>query len=216
MPGMSIQAKICGLSTPEAVETAVSGGAAFIGFVFFDPSPRNLILAQGAALAADVPCAKVGLFVDPSDAHLDVVLAEVPLDILQLHGTESPDRVAAIKARTGLPAMKTIAVEAAADLDRMHDYADIADMFLFDAKPPAGSPVPGGNALAFDWTVLAGARIPRPWMLAGGLTPENVAQAIDRTGAKIVDVSSGMERERGIKDPALINAFLKAIHTAAT
>lgn len=213
----SLKVKICGITSREGLDAAATGGAAFAGFVFFPPSPRNVTVAQAAALAVEAPpgLAKVGLFVDPDDAALDAVLDVVPLDIIQLHGDESPERVKAVKARYGLPVMKAIPLAVAADLDTVRPYGGIADMFLFDAKPPKDSVLPGGNALAFDWTILAGATFRTPWMLAGGLTPDNVALAIDRTGARMVDVSSGVERAKGVKDEGLIHAFLDAVRGAS-
>ena len=211
-----IKVKICGIRTPGALAAAAEGGAAFVGFVFHAASPRHLAVEEARALAGDAPAglAKVGLFVDPDDAALDAVLSRVPLDILQLHGAESPARVAEIRARTGLPAIKALGVATADDLVRARDFAGVADMFLFDAKPAPGAAVPGGTGLAFDWELIAGFRTRTPWFLAGGLTPQNVAEAIDRTGARMVDVSSGVERSRGVKDPALIHAFLKAARGA--
>lgn len=163
-------------------------------------------------LAADVPpgVARVGLFVNPDDALLDAVLARVPLDILQLHGSESPERVARIKARTGLPVMKAVGVADAADLEALWDYGLVADMLLVDAKPPKDAALPGGNGLSFDWRLLVGRKWLKPWMLAGGLTPENVAEAVRLTGARIVDVSSGVESAPGQKDAGLIRAFVAA------
>ena len=206
------QVKICGLTRPEHVAAAVEAGAAFVGFVFFPKSPRNLTPEAAAALAQDVPpgVARVGLFVNPDDALLDAVLAVVPLDILQLHGSESPDRVAEIKARTGLPVMKAVGVAGPADLEALWDYGLVADMLLVDAKAPKDAALPGGNGLAFDWRLLVGRKFLTPWMLAGGLTPDNVAEALRLTGARIVDVSSGVETAPGEKDADLIRAFVTA------
>jgi phosphoribosylanthranilate isomerase len=163
-------------------------------------------------LAADVPpgVAKVALVVDADDATLDEIVAKVPLDMLQLHGSESPARVAEIRARYGLPVMKAVGIAEEADLPRLADYGRVADQLLVDAKPPKGAELPGGNAIAFDWRLIANRRWPVPWMLAGGLTPENVALAIRMTGAKQVDVSSGVERAPGVKDADLIRAFIEA------
>lgn len=206
------QVKICGLTRPEHVAAAVDAGAGFVGFVFFPKSPRNIDADSAAMLAADVPpgVARVGLFVNPDDALLDAVLARVPLDILQLHGSESPERVARIKARTGLPVMKAVGVADAADLEALWDYGLVADMLLVDAKPPKDAALPGGNGLSFDWRLLVGRKWLKPWMLAGGLTPENVAEAVRLTGARIVDVSSGVESAPGQKDAGLIRAFVAA------
>jgi phosphoribosylanthranilate isomerase len=210
---MAVRAKICGLSTAEAVAAAVEGGAAYVGFVFFPKSPRNVSIGTARALARDVPpgIAKVALTVDADDALLDTITDEVAIDMLQLHGDESPARVAAIRARYGLPVMKAIGVAEEADLAAVGDYAPVADQLLIDAKPPKGAEVPGGNGLAFEWRLIAGRRWPVPWMLAGGLTPENVARAVELTGARQVDVSSGVESAPGVKDLARIAAFLKAV-----
>ncbi|MDO5658015.1 MAG: phosphoribosylanthranilate isomerase [Paracoccus sp. (in: a-proteobacteria)] len=204
------QVKICGLRTPEDITAAVEAGARFLGFVFFPPSPRHVTAEQAAALALDVPpgVMRVGLFVNPDDALLDSVLAKVPLDLLQLHGKESPERVAEVKARYGLPVMKAVGIASGADLDALFDYGLVADMLLVDAKPPKDASLPGGNGLAFDWRLLVGRKWLKPWMLAGGLTPDNVAEAIRLTGAQAVDVSSGVEVAPGVKSPDLIRDFI--------
>ncbi|WP_313135220.1 phosphoribosylanthranilate isomerase [Paracoccus jeotgali] len=206
------QVKICGLSQPEHVDAAIQAGAGFLGFVFFPKSPRNVSAETAAALAADVPpgIARVGLFVNPDDALLDRVLGLVPLDILQLHGAEMPERVSQIRARTGLPVMKAVGVSTPADLDALWDYGLVADMLLVDAKPPPDAVLPGGNGLSFDWRLLVGRKWLKPWVLAGGLNPENVAEAVHLTGARIVDVSSGVESAPGHKDAALIRRFIAA------
>lgn len=206
------QVKICGLTRPEHVSAAVEAGAAFVGFVFFPKSPRHLDIATAAALAAEVPpgIARVGLLVEPDDTLLDAVLAQVPLDLLQLHGAETPARVTEIRARTGLPVMKAVGVADATDLDALWDYGLVADMLLVDAKPPKDAALPGGNGLSFDWRLLVGRKWLVPWMLAGGLTPDNVAEAVRLTGARIVDVSSGVESAPGQKDTTLIGAFVAA------
>lgn len=206
------QVKICGLTRPEHVSAAVGAGAAFVGFVFFPKSPRHLDIATAAALAAEVPpgIARVGLLVEPDDTLLDAVLAQVPLDLLQLHGAETPARVTEIRARTGLPVMKAVGVADATDLDALWDYGLVADMLLVDAKPPKDAALPGGNGLSFDWRLLVGRKWLVPWMLAGGLTPDNVAEAVRLTGARIVDVSSGVESAPGQKDAGLIGAFVAA------
>jgi phosphoribosylanthranilate isomerase len=208
----ALRVKICGLTTPGSVATAAAAGAAYLGFVFFPKSPRHLSFDTAAALATAVPpgIAKVALTVDADDATLDALLATVPIDMLQLHGHETPDRVRAVRARHGLPVMKAIGIADAADLAQIDAYAAAADQLLIDAKPPRGAALPGGNGLAFDWQLLAGRRWPVPWMLAGGLTPANVAEAAARTGARQVDVSSGVETAPGIKDDALIRAFIAA------
>jgi phosphoribosylanthranilate isomerase len=207
---MTVAAKICGLTTLEAVAVATRHGAAFVGFVFYPPSRRNLTPALAAALAAVVPAGivKTGLFVDADDDTLAAVLEKTPLDLLQFHGQESPDRVAAVKRRFGKPVMKTIPVSAEADLAAAERYFAVADRLLFDAKPPKGATVPGGNGLVFDWELLSGRRWPLPWMLSGGLSADNLGEAVHITKAAAVDVSSGVEREPGVKDPDKIAAFL--------
>ena len=209
---MAIAVKICGLSTQAALAAAVRCGARFVGLVFFPPSPRCLDLDRAATLAAQVPdtVRRVGLVVDADDATLDALMARVPLDMLQLHGRESPARVAAIKARFGVPVIKSIAVATAADLGRTADYDTVADWLLFDAHPPAGANRPGGNARAFEWALLRSMSCRRPWFLAGGLEAGNVALAVRASGARAVDVSSGVEDAPGRKSVAKIDAFLRA------
>ena len=206
------QVKICGLSDPASVDAAIKAGATYLGFVFFPKSPRAVTPEQAAALMADVPVgiAKVGLFVNPSDAQLATTLAAAPLDVIQLHGQESVDRVAQVKELTGLPVMKAIGISGPEDLPALIDYGLVADMLLVDAKAPKDAALPGGNGLAFDWRLLVGRKWLRPWLLAGGLTPGNVAEAIRLTGARGVDVSSGVESEPGIKDANLIRSFINA------
>ncbi len=212
---MTVRAKICGINSPAAMDAALAGGAGFVGLVFYPPSPRALSPAEAKPLAARAPASvrKVGLFVDEDDAAFEAVLSEVPLDMLQLHGGESPARVREIKDRFGLPAIKAIKLAGADDLAVAGDYFDAADWLLFDAKPPADmeGALPGGNALAFDWELLAGRDWPLPWMLSGGLDSGNVAEAIAISGASAVDVSSGVEDGPGRKSPAKIAAFLKAV-----
>ena len=205
--------KICGLRDAAGLDAAVAAGAGYVGLVFFEKSPRHVTLAQAASLAADVPVgiAKVALVVDADDAALDALLAQVPVDILQLHGSETPERVTAVKARYGLPVMKAVGVAGADELAALDIYAQVADQLLVDAKPHKDAVLPGGNGLAFDWRLIAGRRWPLPWMLAGGLTPDNVAQAVALTGARQVDVSSGVESAPGVKDAALIAAFCAAL-----
>jgi len=207
-----IRVKICGLRTVEDVTAVAAAGATYAGFVFFAKSPRHLSIAQAhvLALAAPIGLAKVALVVDADNATLDAIIDGVPLDMLQLHGRESPDRVSQVRARYGLPVMKAVGVADEGDLAALMDYAIVADQILVDAKPPKGADLPGGNGLAFDWRLLAGRRWLRPWMLAGGLTPANVAEAIRLTGARQVDVSSGVESAPGIKDAARILAFTTA------
>ena len=207
-----VRVKICGLRTAADVAAVAAAGAAYAGFVFFPKSPRHLTLAAAreAALAAPPGLAKVALTVDADDAALDAIVEAVPLDMLQLHGHETPDRVAAVRTRYGLPVMKAIGVADEGDLAALLDYSLVADQLLIDAKPPRGAEVPGGNGLSFDWRLLVGRKWLRPWMLAGGLTPENVAAAVRLTGARQVDVSSGVESAPGIKDAARIAAFVAA------
>ena len=204
--------KICGLSTPETAAAAVEAGAAFVGFVFFDKSPRNVSVEQAMALALAIPpgVVKVALTVNASDALLTKLTEKVALDMLQLHGNESLERVADVQARFRLPVMKALGVADESDLLAVEAYAAVADQILIDAKPPKDSVLPGGNGLAFDWRLMAGQRFACPWMLAGGLTQENVAEAISLTGARQVDVSSGVESSPGVKDIAAISAFIEA------
>ena len=208
-----VKAKICGLCNAKGVEAALEGGAAYVGFVFIARSPRKLLVEAASDLASLVPpgVAKVALTVDAQDAVLDEILDRVPIDMLQLHGSESPDRVREIKARFGLPVMKAIGIADAPDLEAIETYSGVADQLLIDARPPRGAALPGGNGLSFDWRLIAGRRWSVPWMLAGGLTPENVAEAISLTGAAQVDVSSGVETAPGVKDTARITDFLRAI-----
>lgn len=210
-PG-GVRCKICGLRTLADVEAAAQAGAGYIGLVFFPRSPRHLEIAaaRDLALAAPVGLAKVGLVVDADDATLQAITDAVPLDMLQLHGKESPARVAEVKARFGLPVMKAVGVAEAADLAAIADYEAVADQILVDAKAPKGAALPGGNGLAFDWRLIAGRPWQRPWMLAGGLTPENVAEAVRLTRAAQVDVSSGVESAPGVKEAARIAAFVAA------
>jgi len=204
--------KICGLRDVAAVQAAVNAGAAYVGLVFFPKSPRNVTIAEAAALALAVPAgvAKVALVVDADDALLDEITAHVAIDILQLHGHETPERVAEIRARYGLPVMKAVGVADESDLADLDTYARVADQILVDAKPPKDADLPGGNGLSFDWRLIAGRRWPVPWMLAGGLTPDTVGEAIALTGATQGDVSSGVESAPGVKDPALMAAFCAA------
>ncbi|UVO52925.1 phosphoribosylanthranilate isomerase [Sphingomonas sp. SUN039] len=208
---MSVLTKICGLSTPETLDAAVAGGASHVGFVFFAKSPRNLTPDAAAALAARVPphVKSVGLFVDPTGDELARILSQVRLDILQLHGHETPETVARVAKTHAREVWKAIPVRSAADRDTAARYKGAADLILYDAKPPEGADLPGGNGLRFDWTLLSGHRHPLPWALSGGLDPRNVAEAIRVTGAPLVDVSSGVESAPGVKDVDKIAAFLK-------
>ena len=207
-----VRVKICGLRTPADVAAAAAAGAAYIGLNFFPPSPRFLSLETARLLALSAPegLAKVALTVDAADAVLDQLVEAVPLDMLQLHGHESPDRVAEIRARYGLPVMKVIGVADESDLAALFDHSLIADQIMIDAKPPKGAVLPGGNGVPFDWRLVAQRRWLRPWMLAGGLTPENVAEAVRLTNARQVDVASGVESAPGVKDAARMAAFVAA------
>lgn len=209
----STRIKICGLRDLVGMQAAVDAGASYVGLVFFPKSPRNVSVVQAASVAMSVPVgvAKVALIVNADDALLDAITAEVPLDILQLHGQETPERVTEIRARYGLPVMKAVGVADESDLAALDTYAQVADQILVDAKPPKNADLPGGNGLAFDWRLIAGRRWSVPWMLAGGLTPPNVAEAIALTGATQVDVSSGVEVSPGVKDAALMTAFCEAV-----
>lgn len=210
---MALEVKICGLNTPEVVEAAVAGGASMIGFVFYPRSPRAVTPQEAAQLARPIGSnvLKVGLLVDPDDAMLNELLATAPLDMLQLQGAESPRRVAEIAHRSGLPVMKAIKVAVAEDLDHAEDFLPVADRLLFEGKPPPSKKdaLPGGNAAAFDWQLMSGKTWPRPWMLSGGLDVGNLAKAVSTSGARSVDVSSGVEERPGRKDPAKIAAFLE-------
>ncbi len=205
--------KVCGLTDPADIPAAILAGASYVGFVFFPRSPRHLDLASAAAMTASVPrgLTRVALTVNASDAELDALLEAVPLDMLQLHGTETPLRVAEVRDRYGLPVMKAVGVGDEADLPAVSALAEVADQLLIDAKPPEGAALPGGNGLAFDWRLIAGRRWTCPWMLAGGLTPGNVVEAVRVTGATQVDVSSGVESAPGVKDPERIAAFGAAL-----
>lgn len=205
--------KICGLRNSADITASVQAGASYVGFVFFPKSPRNLALSDATRLAALVPVGicKVALTVNADDAQLDQLIEAVPLDMLQLHGAESPDRVAEIRDRYGLPVMKAVGVADETDLPKLEEYLRVADQILVDAKPPAGAALPGGNGLTFDWRLIAGRRWPVPWMLAGGLTPQNIREAIHLTGAQQVDVSSGVESAPGVKDVTRIQEFCAAV-----
>ncbi|MEM7471663.1 MAG: phosphoribosylanthranilate isomerase [Pseudomonadota bacterium] len=205
-----VQVKICGLRTTHDVAACVAAGARYVGFVFFPKSPRHLALDEAHALALQVPAgiAKVALTVNADDDALDALMDQVPLDMLQLHGTESPDRAATLRARYGLPVMKALGIADESDLAKIAEYAEIVDQLLIDAKPPRDATLPGGNGLSFDWRLIAGRNWACPWMLAGGLTPANVAQAIQLTGAQQVDVSSGVESVPGQKSANLISEFI--------
>jgi phosphoribosylanthranilate isomerase len=210
---MAVEVKICGVDRPESVDAAVAAGARWVGFVFYPRSPRSVgpELAQQLARIVPTGVRTVGLFVEPDDAWLERVVSMVPLDLLQLHGEETPGRVREIRAAWSIPIMKAIRIGEAADLDAVPGHAAVADRLLFDARPPKKvTALPGGNGIPFDWSLLAGRHWPKPWMLSGGLTADNLAEAVGVTGATAVDVSSGVEDRPGHKDPALIRAFMAA------
>ena len=211
---MDIRVKICGLTRPEDVAAVAAAGAQYAGFVFFEKSPRNVNIETARALALEAPVglAKVALVVDADNAELDAIVGAVPLDMLQLHGHESPERVSEVRARYGLPVMKAVGVADVEDMAQIALYEEVADQLLIDAKPPKGADLPGGNGLSFDWRLLSGRKYWRkPWMLAGGLTPQNVRQAAQMTGARQVDVSSGVEAGAGGKDARRIAEFVAAL-----
>lgn len=208
---MPIEVKICGLSTPETLDAAIAGGASHVGFMFFPPSPRAISFEAAAALATRVPphVRKVGVFVEPCNALLDQAIASAKLDMVQVHQSTA-GRVAAIRSHAGLECWAAIGVKSAADLRAAQSYRGAADRLLYDAKPPEDAAVPGGQGVRFDWRLLEGFSHPLPWILSGGLDPANVRDAIGATGARFVDVSSGVESARGVKDVDKIAAFLKA------
>ncbi len=211
---MPIEVKICGVNSPAALGAAVAGGADYLGFIFYPPSPRYVTPGRARAIAAAAPesLTKVGVVVDLDDGALAAILDGAPLDMLQLHGRESPQRVAEIRARFALPVMKAVKIAGADDVAAAEAFCGAADRLLFDAKPPkdmAGA-LPGGNALALDWRLLAGAAWPIPWMLSGGLDADNLAEAVRVSGARALDVSSGVEDAPGAKSPDKIRAFLTA------
>jgi phosphoribosylanthranilate isomerase len=213
---MGVQAKICGISTPEAVTAALDGGAAYLGFMFFAASPRNVSPEAAWRLAQPVRAkAKVvAVMVDPSDAEADRIAELLKPDLIQLHGRETAARARDIGQRTGAGIIKVVPVSEAADLEAARDFETVAEHLMFETKPPKDAERPGGLGQVFDWTLLAGRRFQRPWFLAGGLNPWNLAQAVQQSGAPLLDVSSGVERGAGLKDPALIAAFLDAAKRA--
>ena len=210
---MSVTIKICGLKTAETVDAVANAGAAFAGFVFYPPSPRDIALADAVRLVRRLPDAvrSVAVTVNAEDALLDGIVAEMRPDCLQLHGQETAERIAAVKARYGLPVIKSISVDHPGQFDTLSELRP--DFFLFDAKPAVGER-PGGLGKQFDWSLLNHYREPQPWFLAGGLTPDNVAEAIESSGAPAIDVSSGVERAPGVKDVSLIRSFIHAAHAA--
>ena len=212
---MSIEVKICGISTPDAMTAAVESGARYVGLVFYSQSPRTIEPQLAAQLARMAPTGirVVGLFVDPTDETIEQVIGQVPLDLIQLHGEESLARTAEISRNFPLPIIKAIRVREKNDLLSVGAYAEISDMLLFDARPPDNvASLPGGNAISFDWSLLEGVEINVPWMLAGGLNIANLHQAVHESGARIVDVSSGVEDRPGHKDPEMIRNFLETAH----
>ena len=213
---MGVQTKICGISTPEAVTAALDGGAAFLGFMFFEKSPRNLAPDAAWRLAQPVrgKAKVVAVLVDPGDAEVDRIAQILQPDFIQLHGAETPARARAVGERARAGIIKVLPVSEAADLAAAADFETVADHLMFDTKPPKDADRPGGSGQAFDWTLLAGRRFQRPWFLAGGLDPWNLAEAVQQSGAPLLDVSSGVERGAGLKDPALIRAFLDAAKRA--
>lgn len=210
---MSVGVKICGITTRAAMEAAVRHGASFVGFIFYPPSSRYLYPEDAASLCKLVPpgITKVGVFVDPDITEVDDVLLQVPLDALQFHGSESPRNIDDLRLTFRLPVIKAIKVASAADVEAAHAFEGHADWLMFDAKPPADVPglLPGGNALSFDWRLLAGHQWKTPWFLAGGLNAGNLAQAVRESGAALVDVSSGVEVRPGLKDPDKIVELLR-------
>ncbi|MES2897855.1 MAG: phosphoribosylanthranilate isomerase [Pseudomonadota bacterium] len=214
---MSVTAKICGLTTPQTVSAALEGGASHLGFMFFAKSPRNIDPEMAARLTppARAKNAKiVAVTVDPDDALVEQLAATLKPDFIQLHGKETPARARQVALRSGAGVIKVISVSSAHDIDTARPYESVVDHLMFDARPPSDHPLPGGAGARFDWTLLAGRRFERPWFLAGGLDPWNVGEAVRLSGAPLVDVSSGVERGPGLKDPALIMAFLDAVRRA--
>lgn len=213
---MAVLSKICGVTTPEAVRAALDGRAAYLGFMFFPASPRNIAVEAAARLAEPVrgPAKVVAVTVDPTDADLDRIVQGLKPDFIQLHGKEPPARVREVAARTGAGVIKALPVSEGSDVDRAADYEGVAEHLMFEGRPPKDATRPGGLGATFDWGLLAGRRFQRPWFLAGGLDPWNLGEAVTRSGAPIVDVSSGVERGPGLKDPALITAFLDAARKA--
>jgi len=209
---MGVKTKICGISTPEALRAAMDGGAGWVGFVFFPKSPRNISVEAAARLVepARGRVKLVALLVDPADALVDEIATGLKPDLIQLHGSETPARVREIGQRAGVGLIKALPVADAADVDAAGAYDSLVDHLMFDAKPAKDATRPGGGGGRFDWSLMTGRRFTRPWFLAGGLDPWNLAEAAAQSGAPLLDVSSGVERGPGLKDPALITAFLDA------
>ena len=215
---MKAEVKICGLDRVETVEASVEAGAGMIGFVFYSPSPRSLTPTEASVLTARVPSdvRRIGLFVDPTDEEISKVMDKNRFDMVQLHGEETPQRVLDIKELIGLPVMKVLKISCIQDLNTTSEYECVTDWFLFDAFSPKDikGALPGGNALSFDWSILSGVDISQPWVLAGGLNPENVKEAMQTSGARVVDVSSGVEDRPGVKSIVKIRTFIEAVLTA--
>ncbi|TPM00174.1 phosphoribosylanthranilate isomerase [Mesorhizobium sp. B2-3-11] len=213
---MALDIKICGLKTDQAMAAALAGGASHVGFIFFPKSPRYVEPAEAGRLreAARGKALAVAVMVDASDAVLDEIVEKMQPDMLQLHGSETPERVTELKARHGLPVMKALPLSEAADLDRIRSFIGVADRFLFDAKPPKGSELPGGNGVAFDWRILAGLDAGIDYMLSGGLNAANIGDALRLANPPAIDISSGVESVPGVKDPALIEQFFRAVRAA--
>ena len=215
---MTVEVKICGLDRPETVDGAVNAGAKMLGFVFYPPSPRNLTASAASSLTNRVPAGvkRVGLFVDPTDEMITTVLNQNVLDLIQLHGNEPPERVTEIKGITSLKVIKALKITEIRDLKYVSVYQGVAEWLMFDALAPKDmkGALPGGNALSFDWNILARANVPIPWILAGGLNYENVKEAMSTSGAKVVDVSSGVEKQPGVKCVEKIRSFIQAVKEA--
>ncbi|MEI9415836.1 phosphoribosylanthranilate isomerase [Mesorhizobium sp. Cs1321R2N1] len=213
---MALDIKICGLKTDLAMAAALAGGASHVGFIFFPKSPRYVEPVEAGRLreAARGKALAVAVTVDASDTVLDEIVEKMQPDMLQLHGSETPERVTELKARHGLPVMKALPLSEAADLDRMRPFVGVADRFLFDAKPPKGSELPGGNGVAFDWRILAGLDAGIDYMLSGGLNAANIGDALRLANPPAIDISSGVESVPGVKDPALIEQFFRAVRAA--
>jgi len=213
---MALDIKICGLKTDQAMAAALAGGASHVGFIFFAKSPRYVEPVEAGRLreAARGKALAVAVTVDASDAFLDGIVENMQPDMLQLHGSETPERVAELKARYGLPVMKALPLSEVADLDRIKPFIGVADRFLFDAKPPKGSELPGGNGVAFDWRILAGLDAGVDYMLSGGLNAANIGDALRLANPPGIDISSGVESAPGVKDPALIEQFFRAVRAA--
>ena len=205
--------KICGLSTPEAIDAAIAGGATHMGLIFFEKSPRHVTTDSAAKLShhAGDRITKVAVSVDADDAYLDRIVDAVKPDMLQFHGSETPERLQDVKSRFGLPVIKAIAIREAGDIEKAGSYIGITDMFLFDAKAPEGSDIPGGNGIAFDWTIMDRWDSDVPYMLSGGLNAGNIHEALKLSGTEAIDVSSGVETAPGRKDPKLIREFLDVV-----